>query len=108
VGPVDPVSGYTLGGETFLSGSLEWQAPLLSVLQPGTYRRIETLRGIIFLDFGLLHPDPFQLDPDELRASLGFGIGLAYPLPIALNFGFPILEKEGDRKEVISFSFSFR
>ena len=108
VGPVDPVSGYTLGGETFLSGSLEWQAPLLSVLQPGTYRRIETLRGILFLDFGLLHPDPFQLDPDELRASLGFGIGLAYPLPIALNFGFPILEKDGDRKEVISFSFSFR
>jgi outer membrane protein insertion porin family len=108
VGPNDPVSGFALGGETYLSGSLEWQYPLHSIVQPGTYRRIESVRGQLFLDFGILDEDPFALDLGELRASVGFGVGLAYPIPLILNFGFPIQKGDGDDTQVFSFGLSLR
>lgn len=104
VGPFDPVSGDAIGGETMLSGSIEFQYPLHSVVQPGTYRKLESLRGTLFLDFGVLDEDAFELDYDELRASAGFGIGLAYPIPITLNFGFPFLYDDDDGRQVFSFS----
>ncbi len=107
VGPVDPRSGYPLGGETFVSGSVEFQYPLHSIVQPGTYRRIETLRGTVFLDWGLLDVDAFEADPDEIRASIGFGVGLTYPIPIILNFGFPIRDQDGDDKQTFSFNLGF-
>lgn len=107
VGPNDPVSGEPLGGETLLAGSLEYWFPLYSVLQPGTFRRIETLRGGPFLDFGVLDNSPLELDLDELRVSAGFSIGLSHPLPIQLNFGWPLRKGDGDQLEVLSFSFQF-
>ena len=101
VGPTDPVSGFPLGGETTLSGTVEFQYPLHSVVQPGTYIRRESLRGTLFFDWGVLDEDPFYIDPNEVRASVGFGVGLAFPFPIILNFGFPVREKEGDQKQVV-------
>jgi len=104
VGPFDPASGVAEGGETFVSGSFEFQYPLYSVVQPGTYQRLESLRGTLFLDYGVLDQDPFMLDPAELRTSAGFGIGLAWPIPITLNFGFPLRKGAGDGTQVFSFS----
>jgi outer membrane protein insertion porin family len=108
VGPNDPVSDYPFGGQTYVSGTLELQYPLYSIVQPGTYERIESLRGVVFFDFGVLDPDQFALDLDELRTSVGFGIGLAYPLPMLLNFGFPIREGDGDERQTFSFSLGLR
>lgn len=107
IGPFDPASGEPLGGETYLSGSIELFYPLHSVLQPGTYRRQEMLRLIGFVDYGLLDVDPFALEPDDLRASVGVALGLAYPLPLSLNFGFPVLKQDGDQEQVFSFSLAF-
>jgi outer membrane protein insertion porin family len=104
VGPMDELSGYALGGETYANASLEWIYPLHSTTQPGTYQRQEMLRGILFCDTGVLDEDPFQLDPSEVRMSVGFGIGLAYPLPLSLNFGFPVLYKDEDVRQVFSFT----
>jgi outer membrane protein insertion porin family len=100
--------GEALGGETTVYGTLEFHYPLHSVVQPGTYERLESLRGTLFLDFGILDPDALELDPDELRASIGFGVGLAWPIPIALNFGFPILEEDGDGERLFSFTIGGR
>ena len=61
----------------------------------------------MFLDWGVLGVDPFDIDPDEIRASVGFGFGLAYPIPIILNFGFPIREQRGDDTRVFSFNLGF-
>jgi outer membrane protein insertion porin family len=102
VGP--SVGGEPIGGETMLSGTLEYRRPLYSTVQPGTYRRQEIFRLVLFADAGILDPDPWSVDLDEVRASLGFGIGMAYPIPIAINFGFPIASKDGDREEVFSFT----
>lgn len=104
VGPMDELSGYALGGETYINSTLEYVYPLHSVTQPGSYQRQEMLRGILFTDWGVIDVDPFQIDPDEIRGSVGFGIGLAYPLPLALNFGFPIVYKDEDIRQVFSFS----
>ena len=107
VGPMDPASGYPLGGQTYVSGTVEFQYPLHTVVQPGTYQRLESLRGTIFFDWGILDPRELTLDVDELRASVGFGIGLAWPIPIIMNFGFPVLEKSGDQTQVFSFNLGF-
>jgi outer membrane protein assembly factor BamA len=101
---VDELSGYALGGETYVNASLEWIYPLHSVTQPGTYQRQEMLRGIVFTDWGVLDVDPFQIDPREIRGSVGFGIGLAYPLPLSLNFGFPVVYEDEDIRQVFSFT----
>lgn len=107
VGPIDPVSRFPLGGETFLAGTVEYFVPLTSVPGPDGLTRREAIRGGLFVDYGVLDPDPFRLHPDQIRVSAGFMIGLAYPLPLQLNFGWPVVRKDGDRARVLSFSFAF-
>jgi outer membrane protein insertion porin family len=104
VGPVDVLSGHPLGGETYLTTSLELYYPLHSVTQPGTYERREMLRATLFTDWGVLDPDAFQIDPREVRGTVGFGFGLAFPIPLTLNFGFPVIYQEVDRRQVFSFT----
>ena len=104
IGPVDELSGYPLGGETYLTASLELYYPLHSVTQPGTYQRREMLRATLFTDWGVNDPESFQLDPREVRGTVGLGFGLAYPIPLTLNFGFPVIEQDVDRTQVFSFS----
>jgi len=102
---VGPNNGdNTLGGETTWDATLEYRHPLYSVVQPGTYREVETFRLTLFTDWGQLDPDAFQLDWDETRATAGFGLGMVTPFPITLNFGFPLLDGAGDRRQVFSFS----
>ncbi len=106
VGPFD-AGGDPLGGETFVSGTFEYFVPLTSIPRPDGLGRLESLRGSLFLDYGALDPDPFIIDPDEIRVTAGFGVGLVYPLPIQLNFGFPVVSKDGDETQVLTFVFSF-
>ena len=108
VGPVDSFSNYPLGGETQLYGTFEWFYPIHSTTQPGTYRKLEVLRGGIFFDYGLLDPESWSLDLSELRTSLGFTLGLAYPMPITLNFGYPLETDDGDVRQTFSFTIGTR
>jgi outer membrane protein insertion porin family len=108
VGPVDSLSGFALGGETSLSGTAEWLYPIHATTQPGTGRKIEALRGGFFVDFGLLDVDPWTLELSDTRVSVGFGIGLTYPIPLSMNFGFPVRDQSGDDRQVFSFSLGFQ
>ena len=102
---VGPNNGENpLGGETTFDLTLEYRHPLYSVVQPGTYKEVETFRLTLFSDWGLLDPKAYEMDFSETRATWGFGVGMVTPFPVSLNFGFPILEGEGDRKQVFSFS----
>jgi outer membrane protein insertion porin family len=85
VGP--NIGGRPIGGDTSVGGTIEYRIPLYSVLQPG-----------------ILDPDPWAVDPSELRASVGVGFGLTHPIPLIFNFGFPIESGKGDREQVFSFS----
>jgi len=104
VGPMDQLSGFPLGGETFISGTFEYLYPLHSVVQPGTYKPMEALRGGLFLDYGLLNEDAWTADLNDMRVSAGFSIGLAYPLPLTMNFGFPLRMQSGDNRQTFSFT----
>lgn len=102
VGP--NLGSNALGGETAFDATIEYRIPLYKNVQPGTYKEIEMFRLTLFGDAGILDPEPYRLDPEEMRASLGFGVGMISPFPVTLNFGFPILDGEGDRKQTFSFS----
>ena len=102
VGP--NIGGEPIGGETMLNASLEYRIPLSTQVQPGTYKELEVFRMLLFVDAGVLDPDPYQLDFNELRTSAGFGLGMAYPLPINLYFGFPMRSKEGDQRQTFGFN----
>ncbi len=105
VGP--NAGGQPLGGETFLHGSLEYRFPIHVIQQPGTFQDIEMFRIVPFVDFGVLDPEAFSLDADELRISAGIGFGIAYPFPVTFNLGFPLKEGFGDDRQVFSFNLSF-
>ena len=106
VGPHE--NGFPIGGVTALVGTLEYRRPLVKNVQPGSYRELEVLQGGVFLDWGILDPDEFSLDPDELRASTGllFGISLG-AFPITFSFGFPLREGDDDDTQVFEFEFGF-
>jgi outer membrane protein insertion porin family len=102
VGP--NVGSNPLGGQTSIDATVEYRIPLYKNVQPGTYKEIEQFRLTLFGDAGILDPRPYKLDLDEIRASLGFSLGMVSPFPVTLNFGFPIIDGEGDRKQVFSFT----
>ena len=73
---------YALGGETMLYGTLEYKRPLVTTTQPGTYQRDRDVHhGGVFLDTGILDPDAFELDINELRASAGLPVRHHRPAP---------------------------
>ncbi|MFT4542414.1 MAG: outer membrane protein insertion porin family [Planctomycetota bacterium] len=106
---VGPYEGdFPIGGETLLRTSLEFRYPIYAVARPGTSLRREMLRGLFFFDAGQTGIDPYEVDHDEIRASVGFGFQLTYPIPLGFNFGFPVRERREDDTQVFSFSLRFR
>jgi outer membrane protein insertion porin family len=105
VGPTQ--RGFAIGGETMLASSLDLLWPLLTTTRPGDPRPLALFRAGPFLDVGLLDPDPFQANLSELRASLGWSFSMAQPMPLALNFGWPLLSEPGDDRRVFSFAISY-
>jgi len=64
---------------------------------------------VFFLDQGSLSEDLGSFSVDDWRASVGFGIAISIggpsQPPLEIDFGFPILDREGDRTQLISISF---
>lgn len=86
----DPV-----GGQFQLLTRVQYEFPVYS----------QFIRWAVFTDQGTVQ-DEFGVD--QWRVSVGTGIRLQIPFfgqaPIAIDFGFPILEEEGDESQLISFS----
>ncbi len=63
------------------------------------------VRWAVFTDQGTIQDD---VGFDQWRVAVGTGIRLKLPFfgqaPIAVDFGFPIVEEEGDDSQIISFS----
>jgi outer membrane protein insertion porin family len=105
IGPNE--NGFPIGGTTALYGTMEYRRPLVKNLQPGSYREIEAIQGGLFLDFGLLDPDEFSLDFDELRVTAGFLFGISFPVPLTFSFGFPLRSGDDDDEQVFEFDIGF-
>ncbi len=106
VGPRDKSTDDALGGEWVYNGTVELGFP---VGLPNEFG----IRARMFTDFGsaggVSPSNANVLDPGSLRLSAGAGLGWSSPLgPIAIDFGFPILEEDEDRDELIRINFGTR
>ncbi len=98
---VSPRSGPAddpVGGDFSLTGSAQVSFPLVG----------ESLRGVVFSDFGDVETD---VRIGTIRSSVGAGIRLVLPFlgqtPIALDFAVPITKDSQDDTQIISFSLGF-
>jgi outer membrane protein assembly complex protein YaeT len=94
VGP--DINGYKVGGDFEAIGTVEYQIPLESS---------DKLYAVAFCDFGTVESDVAFRD---FRLSVGAGLRIMIPMlspaPIALDFGFPIMKKSTDDRQVFSFT----
>ncbi len=86
----DPVGGDF---KVFLGG--EYSFPIIA----------RSLRGVVFLDSGTVEKD---IEIKDYRVSAGVGLRLQLsffgPVPMSLDFGFPINKTDEDDTQLISFS----
>jgi outer membrane protein insertion porin family len=65
----------------------------------------DVLSTVFFVDTGTVTNQPGF---DDYRVSVGLGLRIYVnslsPLPLAFDFGFPILKQEGDKERIFSFS----
>lgn len=87
---VDPVGGRFM----FFYGA-EVQQPLYE----------ETIAGVLFVDSGTVDS---TVSFENYRVSVGFGVRITIPglspVPLAFDFGFPIVKAEGDDERLFTFS----
>lgn len=83
-----------LGGLSLIEGSLELRRPLW-----------DKLGGALFLDFGQVSLDTFDLPVDDLKFAAGVGVSYTTPLgPLRLDLGFPFDPPRGDQFWQVHFS----
>lgn len=97
VGPFE--NGYNVGGTFMFLNSIEYQVPLLAS---------DKLFAVAFLDSGTVEQ---KVDITDYRVTAGFGFRIQVPMlgpvPIALDFGVPIVKGPNDQKQLFSFWLGF-
>ncbi|MBI1918229.1 MAG: outer membrane protein assembly factor BamA [Planctomycetes bacterium] len=97
VGPDD--SGFKVGGDFLFLNSLEYQLPVTAG---------DNLYLVGFVDSGTVER---TVEIKDYRVSAGVGVRFTVPMlgpvPIALDFGFPIVRGAHDRQQVFSFWLGF-
>ncbi len=97
VGP--DINGFKVGGDFLFLNSLEYQLPVLAN---------DSFFMVGFIDSGTVEQ---KVEIGTYRVSAGFGFRIVVPmlgpLPIALDFGFPIVKAASDVTQVFSFSMGF-
>lgn len=83
-----------IGGLSLLEGSLELRRPLW-----------QALGGALFVDFGQVSREAFQMPLNKLKFAAGFGLSYQTPLgPLRVDVGFPFSPPRGDRPFQVHFS----
>jgi len=101
--------GRPFGGEAMFFGTAEVTWPLVATRLERDVRDRELLRGVAFVDYGLLGLSISDPTFRELRMSYGVGVRIDVPvldIPIALDLGWPIFWEETDRRRQFYFSIS--
>jgi outer membrane protein assembly complex protein YaeT len=93
VGP--SVNGFMVGGQFQFLNSMEYQFPI---------RANDNLYLVGFIDSGTVES---RIGIHDYRVSAGFGLRITVPMmgpvPIALDFGFPIVKAQTDQTQLFSF-----
>ncbi|MCA8926172.1 MAG: outer membrane protein assembly factor BamA [Planctomycetes bacterium] len=70
----------------------------------------DILRGVAFVDGGGVTAKVRDWTREDFRLAAGFGVRIkvpVFPAPVALDFAWPILERDDDDRQVFSFSVGF-
>jgi outer membrane protein insertion porin family len=87
-------SGDPIGGLSLLEGSLELRRPVWGALG-----------GAVFIDFGQVSLNRFDVPIDSLKFSAGVGLSYATPVgPLRVDIGIPFQAPQGDRRFQVHFS----
>lgn len=90
-----------VGGDTMLFAGTEYTFPLIGGTRPDESQ----IRGVFFLDSGTVEE---EFEVTTYRISAGFGIRWTVPffgpIPISMDFGFPLNKDDEDEEQVFSFS----
>jgi outer membrane protein assembly factor BamA len=97
VGP--QINGFKVGGDFIFLNSAEYQLPILPNDQ---------LYAVAFVDSGTVESN---VEINNYRVAAGFGLRIVVPMmgpvPIALDFGFPIVKNRFDDEQLFSFWVGF-
>jgi outer membrane protein insertion porin family len=98
VGP--EVDGFKVGGDFLFLNSIEYQVPV---------RANDNIFVVGFIDSGAVTERINSID--DYRVSVGFGLRFVVPMlgpvPIALDFGFPVVKGPNDNTQVFNFWMGF-
>lgn len=98
VGPRDAVTGEVLGGQSLGFASIEYSVPV-----------IDNVRVATFYDMGFVNADAWDFDPSDYYSNIGVGVRLRLPVspvPIALDYAFPLESADPRADEGGRFQFS--
>jgi outer membrane protein assembly complex protein YaeT len=97
VGP--NINGFMVGGDFIFLNSLEYQVPI---------RANDQIYLVGFVDTGTVEPST-EIKNYRVSAGVGmrFTVPMLGPVPIALDFGFPINKADTDREQLFSFWIGF-
>lgn len=88
-------NGFMVGGQFQFINSIEYQIPL---------RANDQIYFVTFLDSGTVES---KFGINDYRVSAGFGLRVAIPMlgpvPLAFDFGFPIVRADTDRRQIFQF-----
>jgi len=87
--------GTGIGGQWMGLGSVQYQFPMTAD---------EMVSGVIFTDFGTIEN---EVAMDDFRLTLGAGLRVTIPamgpVPIAVDWGIPVIQQDLDDKRIFSF-----
>lgn len=106
IGPRDPATDDSLGGNYFYRGTVEMSFPIGFPEEMG-------ILGHGFTDIGSLwdldETDPTILDESSIRGAAGLGVSWRSPMgPVRADVSVPYAKEDYDREEVFRFSFGTR
>ncbi len=97
VGP--DINGFKVGGQFMALGSVEYQIPLMAN---------DKVFAVVFSDFGTVES---KVEIKDVRVSVGAGLRLVVPmfgpLPIALDWAFPLNKTDYDDRRTFQFFVGF-
>ncbi|MSR31444.1 MAG: hypothetical protein EXR99_08065 [Gemmataceae bacterium] len=94
------VNGFMTGGDFMFLNGLEYQIPL---------KANDQIFMVGFLDSGTVDTSIDKISSYRVSAGAGlrFVVPMLGPVPIALDFGFPIVKADTDREQLFSFWMGF-
>ncbi len=102
VGPIDPITKEQVGGNILLLGTVEYTLPVYA----------DMVRGAFFIDAGKVDTDTEDLNLNNMRASVGIGFRAKVPFMgnsvVSVDLGVPVIRKEEDDEQTITFNFGGR